>query len=142
MIKTPSEDLQERVLQAKDIKAFLKDNPAKFSMAGLPEYLAQMLKEKGLSKAEVAKRSNMEVSYVYHIFDGRKKPQRPKLLALAFAMEFTLLETQRMLRYADRPKLYSHDPWDAVIMHALELQYTLTDVNELLEELSLGKLLE
>ena len=105
-------------------------------IAPLGEYLEKLLQEKNLSKQEVIKRSGLSREYAYHIFSGTKKnPSRPKILALAFAMELNLDEVQYLLRYARQGVLYPRNRWDAVIMSAIEQKLSRLQTNELLHSL-------
>ena len=102
----------------------------------LNEYLEKLLAEKNLSKSEVIERSGLNREYAYHIFGGIKKnPSRPKLLALALAMDLTLDEVQYLLRYAKQAVLYPRNPWDAVIISAIEQKLSVMQTNELLHRL-------
>lgn len=99
----------------------------------LNEYLANLLTEKNLSKAEVVDRAGLNREYTYHIFAGKKKnPSRPKLLALAIAMGLNLEEIQYLLRYAGQGILYPRNQWDAVIISAVEQKLNVLQTNELL----------
>ena len=93
--------------------------------------------------AEVVKRSGLNREYAYHIFNGRaKNPSREKILALATAMALNLDEVQYLLRYARQGLLYPRNPWDAVIISALEQKLSVAQTNELLRQLGETKLLE
>lgn len=73
----------------------------------LSEYLEKLLAEKNLTKKDVIERSGLNREYVYHIFSGlRKNPSRPKILAIAVAMELSLEEIQYLLRYSNLGLLY------------------------------------
>ena len=96
-----------------------------------------------LAKKEIVDRAGLNREYVYHIFSGLKKnPSRPKLLALAMAMELNLSEVQYLLRYAGLSLLYPRNPWDAVIISAVEQQLSVAQANELLHRLGEKTLLD
>ena len=81
-------------------------------------------------------KSGLERTYAYHIFSGQKsKPARTKLLALSRAMNLNLDETQHLLRYAKLNTLYARDPWDAVVILAIERDFSVEDTNRLLDDL-------
>ena len=60
----------------------------------------QTMKQKKLKRSQVAKASGLERSYVFQIFKGQKNPSRNKLIAIAFGMQLTAKETQRLLKIA------------------------------------------
>lgn len=119
----------------KDLSGYLQRNREEFTLP-LNEYLEKLLTAKHLSKKEIVDRAGLNREYVYHIFSGLKKnPSRPKLLALAMAMELNLSEVQYLLRYAGLGLLYPRNPWDAVIISAVEQQLSVAQANELLHRL-------
>lgn len=117
------------------IEKFLSENKDEF-LVPLSEYLEQLLKEKNLEKTEVIHASHLDRSYVYQIFSGRKdNPSRPKLLALALAMKLELSEVQYLLRYAGHGTLYPRNPWDSIVISAIEQRLSVMETNLLLEQL-------
>lgn len=119
----------------KNLQDWRKDNREEFILP-LNEYLTKLLKEKNLERAAVIEQSGLNREYAYHIFSGKKKnPSRPKILALAFAMGLELDEIQYLLRYAQHGVLYPRNPWDAVIISAIEQKLDVMQTNELLNHL-------
>lgn len=119
----------------KNLQDWRKDNREEFVLP-LNEYLIKLLKEKNLERAAVIEQSGLNREYAYHIFSGkRKNPSRPKILALSIAMGLNLDEIQYLLRYAQHGVLYPRNPWDAVIISAIEQKLTVMQTNELLNRL-------
>lgn len=133
--------LENELSEADDVKKFLDDNKENLRKFTLAEYLQHLLADKNLSKSQVIKASELDATYAYHIFSGRKNPSREKILSLALAMELTLKEADYLLYYAGHEKLYVRDEWDAVISFALENGKTVLQANELLEDLKLPPLI-
>ena len=132
-----TEELNHELAEAEGVEGFLEENQENFRQYTLPEYLAFLMGEKRMTKAEVIQKSHLEQVYVYHIFAGRKKnPSRNKLLALALAMELTAEEAQRLLYYAGSERLYVRNTWDSVLLYALNHHMTVVDTNMLLMKLS------
>ena len=115
-----------------NIKNYLRRNRDEF-VVPLSEYLENLLAEKHLSKQAVIEKSCVQREYAYHIFSGLKKnPSRPKILALAIAMDLNLEEIQYLLRYARQSPLYPRNPWDSIIISAVERKLDVVQTNELL----------
>ena len=130
-----TDELFVELREDNDIKNYLRRNRAEF-VQPLSEYLANLLAQKQLSKQAVIERSGVQREYAYHIFSGLKKnPSRPKILALAFAMGLTLEETQYLLRYAKQSPLYPRNPWDSIIISAIDQKLSVLQTNELLSQL-------
>lgn len=137
MVNKNTLGLENELTATKDIELFFDKNADVFKDYTLPQYLEKLMNERSLTKAEVANTSGMDKSYVYHIFDGKKKnPGRKKILALALAMKLTAKETQYLLYYAGVARLYVKNSWDSVIWHALEKHLSVMETNQLLDQLA------
>ena len=87
---------------------------------------------KKLKKADVVRASLLDRTYVYKIFAGEKNPTRDKLIALAFGLHLTDLETQKMLKLSGNRELYARDERDALILFSLQQNKTIFELNEML----------
>lgn len=136
-----TEDLLKELSQADNINDFLKDNEDSFADVTLSEYLTGLLEEKGLTKADVIKRSELSDIYAYQIFSGVKKPTRDKVLCIAFGMELSVAETQQLLKSCGLPFLYAKHKRDSIILFAIGKNLSVIEANELLynsDEATLG----
>ena len=133
MFEKDTGELFEELKITSDVENFLAENQNEFTLP-LHEYLNELLQKKNLSKSEI----NFDKKHAYHIFAGTKKPSRPKLLAISRAMKLNLEETQYLLRYAGYGNLYPRDPFDSVIIYAIENNLNVSETNDYL--LQLGEL--
>ena len=121
-------------LQHFDPKDYLKNNYKEF-MIPLNQYLQLLLEDKGLTKLDVIRRSQMDRHYAYHIFSGtRQNPSRNKVLALANAMRLNLDETQDLLQHSRHCKLCPRSPIDSIIIYAIHQNLDVIQTNALLEQ--------
>lgn len=123
-----------RQIKAQRIEEYLENNKDEFLNFNLSEYLENLISEKGLSKAEVIKRTNISRTYAYSFFDGTRKPNRDQALQLCIALALTFDETQDFLKHTGFSVLYPRNPRDSVIIFALENKKQLMEVNYLLDE--------
>ncbi len=130
-MKTTDELIHE-IKTSTDILDYLEKNSGEMQVDSLPEYLKDWLKRKGLSKADVVRRSNLNRAYVYQIFLGRKYPSRDKVIALAFGLGLDSDETQTLLKQAGYRELYPRDPRDALLLYSLSRGETILQANEAL----------
>lgn len=136
MLKKDTEELEEALHEARDVRDYFDENADELAERTLAEELARLLAEKHLTKALVAERSGLDRTYAYHILGGTKPhPAREKVLALALALGLTPKEAQHLLYYARCPRLYVRDAWDSIVWHALEKGMSVTEANLLMEEL-------
>ena len=119
-------------LQHMDIDTYLEQNKENMIPHNLPFHLELLLKQKGLTKADVVRGSQLNRKYVYQIFSGEKTPSRNKLIALAFGLQLTAKETQTMLKLAGYRELYVRDAWDTIILYALQRGKSILETNDLL----------
>ena len=119
-------------LQHMDLDSYLKQNKKNMIPHNLPIHLELLLKQKGLTRADVVRGSELNRKYVYQIFSGEKIPSRNKLIALAFGLQLTAEETQTMLKLSGYRELYARDTRDTIILYALQRNKTILETNELL----------
>ena len=139
-VKTPSnkpeckttDELTHEIYAATDIEDYLSDNKSSFLSEALPEHLKKLLSQKNLTRAEVARRAQLEKAYVYQIFSGERMPSRDKLITLAFGLGLSADETQTMLKISGYKELYARSRRDSVMLFALNQNNTLLEVNEML----------
>lgn len=117
-----------------DIENFIAANQTEFTTP-LHKYLSEILENKNLTRKEIAFEMNVDPSYIHHIFSGKKNPSRERLLAIARAMNLNLKETQYLLRYAGFGILYPRNPFDSVVIYAIENNLTFKEMNNYLKQL-------
>lgn len=111
---------------------FLKRHINELSTGNLAKYIDLLLEEKQLAKPLVIKNSGLNQIYGFQIFNGKKKPTRDKLIALAIGMELTFDETQHLLNYAGFNTLYPKSKRDEIIIFALKKNLPVCEINTLL----------
>lgn len=130
--------LLEELKECSDFKKFYNENSEYIGDISLADYLNGIIEKKKLKKAEIIRKAEISEVYAYQIFSGtRKKPERNKLLCLAFGMELNLDETQELLKISGYPRLYVKKPFDSVIVYAICNQFTVMETNNLLYDYDL-----
>ena len=126
------------ILKNSRLDAYLADNAGELVENPICNYLAAVIEEKGLQKADVIRKSNIQTNYAYQILSGLKIPSRDKLIALCFGMELSLTETQTLLKYAGYAPLYPRNKRDSVIIDSLEKHKDVINCNITLDEFNLS----
>lgn len=98
----------------------------------LSDYLNHLLEERGCKKSDVIRRSGLDRTYAYQIFDGKKKPNRDKVLALCLSMKLDAEKTQQLLKQTGYPPLYAKFKPDSIVLFGLQHALSVMEVNELL----------
>lgn len=127
-----TDELNHEIKAATDIEDYLRKNSGNMLSHSLSECLNRLLSQKGITRADVVRGSLLDRAYVYQIFSGEKTPSRDKLIAIAFGLNLSYEETQRMLKLSGNRELYSRDERDALIMFSLQRGMTIFETNELL----------
>ena len=123
-----TDELLAELLQAPDPARFADERLG--PQRSLPEYLRQLLDEKGLERASVVREAGLNATYGYQIFVGSRKPSRDYILQIAFALHCTLRETNRLLQAAGVNGLYCKNRRDAIIIFCIDRGYSLFCANE------------
>lgn len=132
MKEKSTDELRHEIKTATDMEDYLTKNSTYLLKDSLSEHLRMLLSQKNLSRADVIRGSLLGRAYVYRIFAGDKTPSRDKLIALAFGMQLSDTETQKMLKLSGNRELYARDGRDALILFALQRNMTIMDVNSML----------
>lgn len=130
-MKTITQELLDGLKNADDIKAFLDSHEQDFLSQSLVDCLNELMTEKNMTVAQVAKNSGIG-EYVYKIFNGERKSKRDTLIAISFGMSLTFEETQLLLRIAKFAVLDSRDRRDGIIIYALTHNLNIFECDDLL----------
>ena len=139
MFKKSTEDLMQSLRSNAHLRAVLAQE-GEFVAQPLHEALGALLREKGLTRAQVIQGSMLNTIYGHQIFAGTKTPSRDKLLAIAFGMRLTFEEVDTLLKQQGYQRLYPRLERDAVLIWGFMHRLPLLDVNTLLYENGLDTL--
>ena len=123
-----------------DFKTFYNENKEYMVSATLSQMLNDLIKEKGLKKSDVIRKSELSEVYSYQIFSGLRVPERKKLLCLAVGMGLNLDEVQTLLKCAGYSPLYVKISFDSIVIYGICKQLSIVEINELLFEYDLETL--
>ena len=127
-----TDELLNEIKSTKNILDYMEHNQEEMHLNTLTEALDAWTAKKDLSTADVIKKSNLNSSYVYQIFRGKKYPSRDKVIALAFGLALSADETQKLLKQAGYRELYPRDKRDALLLFAINQKMNIIDANEVL----------
>ena len=86
----------------------------------LSDYLFDLLRERGIKRADVVRASGLHQTVVYDIFSGKSYPDRDNAIMLAFGLGCDLVETQRLLRLAGVSELWPKVRRDAIVIWSIK----------------------
>lgn len=134
MLGLRTQNLLEALHGRITLSAVLEQNAKDFIAQPLCDALAQLLKQKGMSRSQAIRNSMLNTIYGQQIFAGVRTPSRDKLLAIAFGMRLDFEQTDTLLKQQGYPRLYPRRKRDAVILYGLLHRMSLLDTNTLLYE--------
>lgn len=138
-MKKSTDELLNQLKKKKNIEEFFKENGSELIFDSLSKMIDYFMKQKGLKKADVVRRS-MLGNYAYSIINGnRKNPERDKLIMLCFGLTLTADEANRLLKMSSNAELYVRNPRDSVLIYALDRNQGVIETNNKLEELGLDE---
>ena len=132
MEEKSTSSLMSELMRSESFDGYLKANNELLKTKSVSDHIEQMIAYKGLTRADVAKASGLNVIYAYQVMAGSRKPTRDKLLCLCKAMSLTVDEVQGLLKYCGYAQLYPRRKRDAVILFAREKCSGTLGINEAL----------
>lgn len=135
-----TQDMLKELMECESFQEFHIENSEQMRDITLSEYLSALLEKKNLKKSEVIKNAQISEVYGYQIFSGIRKPERNKLLCLAFGMGLSFNETQELLKLSGYPLLYVKKEFDSIVAYGICKGLSIIEVNNLLFEYSFDTL--
>lgn len=140
-MKKSTDDLMNCLRQSPSVDDYFEKNDSEIFFGSLSELINYYLRRKGLTKADVVKRSGMNRGYCYEIMSGTpKNSSRDKIILLCFGLNLTVDEAQQLLKKSGYAALYARDSRDSIIIFSLENQISVVKTNLKLYEFGLKEL--
>lgn len=90
---------------------------------GCPELCAMIIghmDEKGVTRAELINRLNLDRNYGYQLLNGTRNPRRNHLIQIGLLLGLDIEQFQRLLKTAKKKPLYVRDLFDAKVFYAVK----------------------
>lgn len=134
MQEKPTAALEQELSACADLRTYFKSNTVGLRTHELPALLQQLMQSKGLSRAELLRRSGLNAVYGYQILSGKRHPGRESLLCLCFGLGLDAEQTQKLLLHAGFAQLYVKRPRESIIFYALNAGLSVCACSQLLYE--------
>ena len=125
-----TDNLKMELMTAPCLTSFLKENDDSFQKPDIQGLILNMIHSHDISKSVLARQAGMSEVYLHQLLSGRRNPSRSRVLCICIGMGASLDETQELLKKGGFAQLYARNRRDAVIMHGITHQKTLTQINE------------
>lgn len=101
-----------------ELKEILSE--ASFDNTRYAEWISERLKERGVKKSQVVRKSRLNQTFAYQIMSGMRRPSRDKLVQLAFGMGLDAECASDMMERGGVNRLLPYVRRDAIIAYCLE----------------------
>lgn len=102
-MKKSTQELLDILKNTPSFSNYTEQEEAELIEVSLSDYLNRLIQEKNQDLPSLIRKSGLDRTYCYQIFDGRKRPSRDKVLALCFAMNLSFTEVQQLLKATGYP---------------------------------------
>ncbi len=119
---------------------YLQNHQDSFIQNDLAEMWKELLEESGLKKSDIINSAEIGYTYFYDIIRGNKLPSRDKVLRILVAIKPNLEKVQKVLNIYGWTALYPKIKRDSIIIYAINHNYSLYQLQELLSSNSEEKL--
>lgn len=126
----------KKIKNGKELENYINNElPPQDSMT-FHAFYNSYLEQHNLEKAKVIQVSGISRTYAYQILQGEKNPSRDKILALTLAAEMDLANINQCLKLAGMNELYEKVRKDAIIIFAINRNFDIMEINELLYDMN------
>lgn len=90
---------------------------------GAPEFCAEIaaqMEKRGVSRAELIKRLDIDRSYGYQLLNGTRPPTRNHVIQMGLLLGLDIDSFQKLLKTAKKKPLYVRDLFDARVFFAVK----------------------
>ncbi len=84
------------------------------------EAIAGYMNKKGISRAELIKRMNIDRNYGYQLLNGTRNPTRNHIIQIGLLLGLDIDSFQKLLKTARKKPLYVRDMFDAKVFYAVK----------------------
>lgn len=130
-MKKSTDELMNILRNKRSIDEYFDENDNEIFFGTLSEQVNFYIARKGLTKAEVVRRSGLNRGYCYEILSGKKTKNisRDKVIMLCFGLELSVDEAQQLLKKCGYAPLYARDTRDSIIIFCIENSISVINTN-------------
>lgn len=130
-MRKSTDELMNILRSKRSIDEYFDENDNEIFFGTLSEQVNFYIARKGLTKAEVVRRSGLNRGYCYEILSGKKTKNisRDKVILLCFGLELSVDEAQQLLKKCGYAPLYARDTRDSIIIFCIENSISVINTN-------------
>lgn len=130
-MKKSTDELMNILRSKRSVDEYFDENDNEIFFGTLSEQVNSYIARKGLTKAEVVRRSGLNRGYCYEILSGKKTKNisRDKVIMLCFGLELSVDEAQQLLKKCGYAPLYARDTRDSIIIFCIENSISVINTN-------------
>jgi len=133
-----TEEFTNKLKEYDCIDEFMLENANRFEEDAFNQFVGDMLDRKGITIAKLANDTGISVPYAYDLFKGRKtSPKKDMLIRLAFGLNLSLGETNRLLTLGGVSELRSKVRRESIIIFCINKGYSILETDDILDQYNL-----
>lgn len=138
--KRDTGELLELLFKEWNLSHFLSEYEEDLRLPSFYEYITALSKKRNEPPSRIICRANIEKSFGYQLFCGKRNPSRDTVLQLAFGFEADIEQAQLLLKTARKSPLYPRVKRDSVIIYCLHHHISVIETQIILDDLKLPTL--
>lgn len=115
-----------------DLDEYFSSNPDAFVDLSVKQFWTGALRGRDISKCDIINKSDLSYCYFYDVINGRKVPNKDKIIRIVLAAGLSLDQCQEALRLSGKSALYPRIRRDSIIIYAINNRLSVYGANELL----------
>lgn len=123
-----TEELLQELISKPNLEDFIENEDLHDKT--FADYLNELSNEKNLTCKDIIHKTNINETHAYQMFSGDRGAGRDTVLQIAFAMNLSIKECNRLLHSAGVSALYCKNRRDAIIVYCLTNNYSVNETND------------
>lgn len=130
-----ADELLDELAKTKSLSGYFKKNEKLFTQndISLSEFWNNACEKSNMSKSHIISHSGFSYCYFYDVINGRKTPNKDKIIRLALTMKLTLDECQQALILSGKSPLYPTMKRDSIMIFCILHGLSIHQCSDLLE---------
>lgn len=135
--KIDTDELLKLLFMESNLEHFMNKDMTDSLLPSFSDYVTELCQSSGETPGKVIAGSNLDKSFGYQLFSGKRNPSRDSVIQLAFGFGADYDLAQQLLKIGRKSLLHPKVKRDVVIIFSLQHKYSVTEANLLLDEYSL-----
>lgn len=135
--KVETDELLKLLFMESNLEHFMSNGATDSMFPAFSDYISSLSQNRDDTPAKIIARADLDKSFGYQLFSGKRNPSRDSVIKLAFGFEADYDLAQNLLKIARKSLLHPKVKRDVVIIFCLQHQYSVAETNLTLDRYNL-----